>query len=305
MTGRKRTAEAGMASLPCREGGTRRAFIAVIVLVIVLCGLLGLASGCSRYSMFYAPSHAPGPHTPRDFGWPFQDVRFASADGTLLHGWFIPAMPRTRGVVLYVAGKSGSIGHNLAHVNWLLRKHYAVFMFDYRGYGTSGDGTLEPRSLVEDTRAALAYLKDTRPEIRGDTPRLLILAQGVGGNNALAALAAEGMEGVAGIVLDSTFHSYRALSAEKYPSTDMGVADDYSANLFIGRLAPVPLLLLHGDRDETIPPTHSQRLFEAAGEPKELVIAPGAGHLEALRRPGMRTRVVEFFDACVAGTLQP
>ncbi|MDR0717268.1 MAG: alpha/beta hydrolase [Azoarcus sp.] len=275
------------------------------VTVIAFFGLLGLVSlsGCDSYRMFYEPSHATGPHTPRDFGWPFQDVHFTSGDGTRLHGWFIPAMPRTRGVVLYVPGKSGSIGHNLAHVHWLLRKHYAVFMFDYRGYGASGDGKPDPRSLMEDTRAAIAYLKSTRPE--AGASRLLILAQGVGGGNALAALAEEGVEGVAGIVLDSTFYSYRTLAAEKYPSSDIGAADDYSANLSIGKLAPVPLLLLHGDKDKAIPPTHSQKLFEVAGEPKELVIVPRAGHLEALRRPEIRNKVVEFFDACIAGKLRP
>ncbi|MFQ5779470.1 MAG: alpha/beta hydrolase, partial [Nitrospiria bacterium] len=39
-----------------------------------------------------------------------------------------------------------------------------------------------------------------------------------------------------------------------------------------------PLLLMHGDRDEIIPYSHGQRLFESAREPKQFYTIPGAGH---------------------------
>jgi len=35
---------------------------------------------------------------------------------------------------------------------------------------------------------------------------------------------------------------------------------------------------VHGDRDEVVPLAHAEKLFEKAGQPKELVILPGAGH---------------------------
>jgi fermentation-respiration switch protein FrsA (DUF1100 family) len=37
-------------------------------------------------------------------------------------------------------------------------------------------------------------------------------------------------------------------------------------------------LLVHGDRDETVPLNHAHRLYEQALEPKKLVIINGAGH---------------------------
>jgi len=48
----------------------------------------------------------------------------------------------------------------------------------------------------------------------------------------------------------------------------------------IGKIAPRPLLLIHAERDERIPLNDTQELMAAAGEPKELWIAPGAGHGE-------------------------
>jgi hypothetical protein len=40
----------------------------------------------------------------------------------------------------------------------------------------------------------------------------------------------------------------------------------------------MPLLILHGDRDTTVPFAQGRRLFEAAPEPKQFFPIPGAGH---------------------------
>lgn len=47
---------------------------------------------------------------------------------------------------------------------------------------------------------------------------------------------------------------------------------------WIEKVSPRPLLLVHGDADELIPPEDARRLFEKAGEPKELELIPEAGH---------------------------
>jgi len=46
----------------------------------------------------------------------------------------------------------------------------------------------------------------------------------------------------------------------------------------VARLAPKPLLLIHGDRDRNLPVKCSQLIYEWANEPKELVIYKGSGH---------------------------
>jgi pimeloyl-ACP methyl ester carboxylesterase len=40
-----------------------------------------------------------------------------------------------------------------------------------------------------------------------------------------------------------------------------------------------PILIAHGDPDQTIPTDEGRRLFAAANEPKKLLIVPGAGHV--------------------------
>ena len=49
----------------------------------------------------------------------------------------------------------------------------------------------------------------------------------------------------------------------------------------VGRIAPVPLLVVHGDADRYFPLGHAEALYAAAGEPRELWVEPGFGHAEA------------------------
>ncbi len=43
-------------------------------------------------------------------------------------------------------------------------------------------------------------------------------------------------------------------------------------------ISPRPLLVLHGETDDTVPPADAQNIYNAAGEPKSIKIIPGADH---------------------------
>ena len=66
-----------------------------------------------------------------------------------------------------------------------------------------------------------------------------------------------------------------------FPPTPDWFYDDVAANEAIdyaGGVSPVPLLIVHGDADELVPVSQARRLFEAAGEPRQLVLLPGGEH---------------------------
>jgi fermentation-respiration switch protein FrsA (DUF1100 family) len=47
-----------------------------------------------------------------------------------------------------------------------------------------------------------------------------------------------------------------------------------------------PLLVVHGDRDEIVPPAQGKKVFDAAPEPKKLYVIPGASHNDTYRVGG-------------------
>src|SRR5216684_3639700 len=57
-----------------------------------------------------------------------------------------------------------------------------------------------------------------------------------------------------------------------------------------------PVLIIAGEQDQIVPPAHSRRLYEAAHDPKEFELIPGADHndLELLAGRRLIDRVVRF-----------
>lgn len=259
--------------------------------------------GCVS-SPFYHPDNILY-STPASAGLKFENVTFASSDGTRLMGWFIPATgyqdpKNAKGTVVHFHGNAQNMSAHWEFVAWLPQRGFNVFVFDYRGYGAS-QGSPEPKGVFEDSNAALNYVrsrKDVEPE------RLIVLGQSLGGTNAIAAVGSGNRVGVKAMAIEATFYSYSSIVNDKISGAGVLVDDTYSADRQVGNLAPIPLLLLHGTADPLIPYAHSQRLFEKAREPKTMITVEGGGHIEALTsRFGTKYQeaLLNFFDASLLG----
>ena len=62
----------------------------------------------------------------------------------------------------------------------------------------------------------------------------------------------------------------------------------------VAGISPIPLLIIHGDRDSTVPLHHGQQLYDLAREPKELWVVPDGGHIQAFERQIYRDRFVAY-----------
>jgi pimeloyl-ACP methyl ester carboxylesterase len=61
-------------------------------------------------------------------------------------------------------------------------------------------------------------------------------------------------------------------------------------------IAPVPLLIVHGDQDVYFPPEHGRQLFDAAREPKEFWLLPGFGHAERHTDDALADRIAAWVE---------
>jgi fermentation-respiration switch protein FrsA (DUF1100 family) len=69
------------------------------------------------------------------------------------------------------------------------------------------------------------------------------------------------------------------------------------------KLGPRPLFIIHGEKDDLLDLSHSQRIFDAAGEPKEWYLVADAGHINIVEADPAEyeRRVVAFLDEYLAG----
>ncbi len=268
--------------------------------VLITFAALGM-SASPVSGQFYVPDRRVH-GSPADHKLAHKEVAFESADGARLHGWFLPARGEARGTVVHFHGNAQNITAHLAFVAWLPARGLNLFMFDYRGYGRS-EGTPTREGVFADGVAALRHVSG-RDDV--DASRLLVLGQSLGGANAVAVLATHRFPGVRGLVVDSAFYTYREIARDRAPpgagSAVASLVDDaHSPGPLIDRLAPLPLVIIHGKRDTVVPYEHALRLYGRARGPKQLWPDRRGDHLVALARPssGFRRRLLRFFDACL------
>lgn len=262
-------------------------------------------------------------------------VRLRARDGLRLSARWLPHegadkewRPDPHEAILLLHGYSGSIAPDILEFGPFLRRTAGVLGLDLRGHGGSDDGPSTFGLLeTEDIAGALAWLGE-----RGIT-RVAMVGLSMGGIAAIAAVAVLGdgslpaADGdptaprgvdeaprprIVGLVTDSAAPEIEVPIATRVG----GPAGRFvAARLFdgatrvlgadpreteparvIGLLESVPLLLIHGEADATVPVAEGRRLAGLAGPASELWVVPGAGHKgsHAVARDDYERRVTDF-----------
>jgi fermentation-respiration switch protein FrsA (DUF1100 family) len=174
------------------------------------------------------------------------------------------------------------------------RQGFAVFIFNFRGTGASG-GNLDILGWTRDLKAAIDYLY-TLPEV--DRSRLSLL--GFSGGAAVSIYVAAQDSRVSSVItcaspaefnfftqgnepssLIDHFRSIGAIRDNDFPQSAEEWFNSFklvSPINHISGIAPRPLLLVHGSKDELVDVSHAHRLYHKASEPKQLIIVDGAKH---------------------------
>ena len=280
--------------------------VARILLIALTAMLLVRCSGIVE-SMAYVPSRKP-------FTTPVgtEDVWFQSADGTQLHGWFMPAAESRndhtstpRPAILHVHGNAGNVDSHESFSRFLTRNGFHVLLFDYRGYGRSDDKRSGRHALLEDTNAALAYLR-TRDDV--DVANIGIFGVSLGGVFALHA-AADNPD-VRAIATASAFSTWAGVANDLAPVLGpllmpRGLDPDDAAR----RLGTHPYLILHGTQDQIIDSRHAHLLFKAAtgaGVNATLWTDPQGDHNAMIQtNPDARAQLITFFTTHLIDPPEP
>jgi len=207
--------------------------------------------------------------TPASLGLGAEEVILEPEAGVKLHAWFF-RRPEPLGSLLFCHGNAGNVSHRLENVYYLLETGFQVLLFDYRGYGHSS-GQPSESGLYRDATSAWQHLVE-----RSDTggAPCIIFGRSLGGAVAVDLATHSDADG---LIVESTFTSIRTLVRLIYhlPLPELPVKYDSLSK--IGQL-DMPLLAIHGERDELIPFADGRALFDAAPEPKSWYPIPGAGH---------------------------
>lgn len=196
----------------------------------------------------------------------------------LLDAVFVrPESEPPRAVLLICHGIGETVGH-WAPVQYLLASQgVASLVFDYSGYGKS-TGAVDWAQCERDAVAAFAFLKMLIPD-----RAVSILGFSMGSGIATAIL--ERIEPDR-LVLCAAFTSFRdaacSLGLPRRASSALPAIWHGEEPL---RQCPLPVLIVHGERDRLFPVRMASRLAAWCGPNAELVIVPNQAHNEPFYRP--------------------
>jgi alpha-beta hydrolase superfamily lysophospholipase len=241
-----------------------------IILVTII--ILAYISAMAALYVFQGKLIFPAEALPKDykftFNAPFTEINLP-VDGAVLNALHFK-QENSRGVIFFLHGNSGHLVDWVTDLDFYQRANYDLFIFDYRGYGKSTGKMESEAQAFADVKSAWDYMA---PQYK-DKP-IVIYGRSIG-----SALATELAKTVnpALLVLVSPFTSMIDMSEKRYPfapswllryplETDKNIQNVSS-----------DVLLIHGDEDDFIPISHSQKLQQLTQKPSKLLVIKGADH---------------------------
>lgn len=309
----------------------------ITITLLIITGLLTFGyAGVSSYiatKLVYAPQVAVSDN-PGRYGMTYSEITFpARGDGVRLNGWVIPGvLPSGRftddRIIVMVHGTRTNRADPAAGVLelslWFARQGFAVLSFDMRGMGQSPPAPLSLGYFEQrDVLSAVDFIRSgpwPYPEL--GRPRV-IGGWGVSMGAATLLLAAAQEPAIRAVVSDCAYADIVPILEREIPKQGgvpplftpgalLAAQAIYGMNFYavrpvdvIARIAPRPILLIHGAADDYIPPANMGELYVAANTaPNAHVqqwLVPGAKHAQSYHTLGAAyvVRVIAFFNAAL------
>ena len=221
---------------------------------------------------------------------------FAERDGNQIYG--IIYIPQNAGeqmpAIIYSHGFGGSYQHGIQYAEAMAARGYAVYCFDFCGGspGSRSDGSQYEMSIFTEQQDLESVIRMIPSLSYVDNDNIFLLGSSQGGVVS-AITAADNSEDIAGAVLlypafvlvDDAMERFDSIDEvpETYQHMFMAVGKAYFEELFYYNIYEdienfnKDVLIIHGDSDDIVPLSYSERAAEVYPL-ANLEVIPGAGH---------------------------
>jgi len=255
----------------------------VLIVLAIYVGIAGLLYVFQRNLQYFPDTERPSRQSVGAAS--MEEVDFATEDGLRLFAWY-GAAEEGRPTIVFFHGNAGHLGGRAYKARRFLERGIGVLLVEYRGYG-GNPGTPDEQGLYADGRAALEWLAQ-----KGIGSENTVLYGESLGSGVAVQMAYEKRGGA--LVLETPFTSLPDVGQHHYFWLPVRwlVRDRFDSKKKIGQIA-IPILVLHGTADKTVPIKFGKALFELANQPKTLKVFEGGEHND-LYRHGAAETVLEF-----------
>jgi hypothetical protein len=187
-----------------------------------------------------------------------------------LKAWYIPATLHPYTIVFF-HGNAGTLAGSMKKLRPLTDAGYGAMLVEYPGFfGMPGNPS--EASCYTAARAAVHTLAQKGVKMQ----HMVLMGHSLGTGIATRMASEFPVAGLVLIAPYTTFADFVVLHHPLFPAQWL-LWDRFENSATIGKIH-VPLLIVHGARDEEIPMSHSAMINQLAHEPKTYIILPDAGH---------------------------
>lgn len=246
-----------------------RTFTFVLILLVAI---YLFAFYLRKTSMFFPDRFPTGRWDVKQWNVEPSEQWVTTSDHVRLHAWFFRAAAANAPVLIWFHGNAGNLTDRAEMAAELAKRGVSVFLFDWRGYGKS-EGSASESGLFRDAIAVFDSVAANHPE------SITVYGESLGGPYA-AYVAKERKARVHAAIIENSFPSLMALGNAFYKPLPLGWTAPRALRTAAWlNEAGVPVLVMHGTRDQVIPYALGRQLYEELTVPKELLTA-NAGHCE-------------------------
>ena len=278
-----------------------------------LLAALLLLSSCSNF--LFVPLK-PLPVTPQAADLSYEDIYIDTAEGLKLHGWRIHADRSERnelvnggkiaGTILFFHGNGDNVSTQLPNTFWLAKEGYDLYVFDYREYGQS-QGEAELDSTISDMELMIAHVAESLDK----DEKVIIMGHSLGASMAIYAVAhSDHREKIETLISIEAFSDYHDVTQDVLSNSwlfwlfqwplSFTVDNSYRPLDSIALISPIPVMIMHSEKDEMIPMYHAEKLFAAAKEPKFFALID-SNHSNVLVSKENRQVLFDYLKTLKAG----
>ena len=225
-----------------------------IVVALVVAAYWALLFFAQRSMLFPMPPVASAPPRPA-----FAEQVWLTASFGRIEAWYLPPIGTHKGpapLLLFTHGNGELIDYWPKEFDEPRRRGLGVLLVEYPGYGRS-EGRPSQTSITEGMLAAYDWATH---DTRVDRSRIIPYGRSLGGG-AASILAIQ--RPVPALILESTFSSVAAF-ASGLGAPSFLLRDTFDSESMVKQFKG-PILIVHGDRDNLVPPSHARVLAAAAG----------------------------------------
>ncbi|MES2767613.1 MAG: alpha/beta fold hydrolase [Bdellovibrionota bacterium] len=222
--------------------------------------------------------------------------------GVKIHGWYLKSKAKNpKGVLVFFHGNAQNLTSHYISLSWILKEGYDYYIWDYRSYGKSS-GEPSPQNTVSDGKEIIKYIYNKNPKLP-----LYVFAQSLGGIIAMrAVIDLKGEIPIKAMIVDSTAQSYQSVGRDilsKHwltwifqPLSYVLISDKYAPEDRVGEISPIPLLVIHGTKDQVISYKFGEEIFKDAKDPKEFISIENGTHIDSFWGKGAEIARKKFLD---------